>query len=90
LATSFAQAARQIAASRQASQAAIRITMNFSLAKYSVSLAAMVLLTLSSWGGQLTLEQVKVATAELERVTEEEMKTTGIPASLLPWFSKIK
>ena len=39
----------------------------------------MILLTSSSWGGQLDLEQVKVATAELEKLTEEEMKTTGIP-----------
>ena len=74
----FAQAEGKHA-SRHGVEASIRITMNFSLAKCSFSLCAMILLTSSSWGGQLDLEQVKVATAELEKLTEEEMKTTGIP-----------
>ena len=53
--------------------------MNLSLAKCSISFTAMILLTSSTWGDRLTLEQVKVATAELEKLTQEEMKTTGIP-----------
>jgi CubicO group peptidase (beta-lactamase class C family) len=53
--------------------------MNCSLAKYTISLSAMMLLASSSWGGQLTLEQVKAATTELEKLTEEEMRARGIP-----------
>jgi hypothetical protein len=53
--------------------------MNFSLAKYSILLSAMIFLTSSSWAGQLTLEQVKAATTELEKLTENEMQVTGIP-----------
>jgi CubicO group peptidase (beta-lactamase class C family) len=53
--------------------------MNFSLPKYAISLSAMILLASSSWGGQLTLEQVMAATRELEKLTEEEMRATGIP-----------
>ena len=53
--------------------------MNSWLAKYFLSLSAIILLTSMSWAGQLTLEQVKAATTELEKLTESEMRTTGIP-----------
>ena len=53
--------------------------MNRLLVKYAISLGAMILLASSSWGGQLTLEQVKAATAQLEKLTESEMQATGIP-----------
>ena len=53
--------------------------MNRLLAKYAISLSAAILLPSSSWAGQLTLEQVKAATTELEKLTEEEMRATGIP-----------
>ena len=53
--------------------------MNSLLAKFSISLGTMTLLTPLSWGGQTTLERVKAATTELEKLTENEMRETGIP-----------
>ena len=64
--------------------------MNRLLAKYAISLCAAILLPSLGWGGQLTLEQVKAATTELEKLTEDEMRTTGSPASPSPSFLKIK
>ena len=53
--------------------------MNSLLAKFSISLGTMTLPTPLSWGGQTTLERVKAATTELEKLTENEMRETGIP-----------
>jgi CubicO group peptidase (beta-lactamase class C family) len=53
--------------------------VHLSPAKYSISLSAIFLLASPGWGGQLTLEQVKAATTELEKLIENEMRTTGIP-----------
>jgi hypothetical protein len=47
--------------------------MNSLLAKFSISLGTMTLLTPLNWGGQTTLERVKAATNELEKLTENEM-----------------
>ena len=53
--------------------------MNSSLVKCFISLGAMILLASSGRGGQLTFEQVKAATTELEKLAEAEMRATGIP-----------
>jgi CubicO group peptidase (beta-lactamase class C family) len=53
--------------------------MNFSLAKYSICLSAIILSAPLCWADELTLEQVKAATTELEKLTENEIRTKGIP-----------
>jgi CubicO group peptidase (beta-lactamase class C family) len=53
--------------------------MHSSLAKYSISLSAIIVMASPCWGGQLTLEQVRAAIAELEKLTENEIRVTGIP-----------
>ena len=53
--------------------------MQASLAKYLISLGAFILLASLCRGGTLTLEQVKAAATELEKLTENEMRTTGLP-----------
>ena len=54
--------------------------MHASLAKYFISLSAIILAGAHSVGAdELTLEQVKAAATELEKLTENEMRTTGIP-----------
>jgi hypothetical protein len=52
--------------------------MNSSTVKCFISLSAMILLASSGRGGQLTFEEVKAATTELEKLTEEEMRATGL------------
>jgi CubicO group peptidase (beta-lactamase class C family) len=53
--------------------------MHSSLAKHSITLSAIIVMASPCWGGQLTLEQVRAATAELEKLTENEIRVTGIP-----------
>ncbi|HEY5707369.1 MAG TPA: serine hydrolase [Terrimicrobiaceae bacterium] len=54
--------------------------MHCPLAKYFLSLCAIIiLLTSSCRAGQLTLEQVKAAITELEKLTDNEIRVTGIP-----------
>ena len=53
--------------------------MRCPLAKYFVSLSAIILSAPLSWADELSLEQVKAATTQLKKLTEEEMRTTGIP-----------
>ena len=49
------------------------------LAKYFISLSAIILSAPLCWADELALEQVKAATTELEKLTENEMRMTGIP-----------
>ena len=51
--------------------------MRCPLAKYSLS--AIILSAPLSWADELSLEQVKAATTQPEKLTEKEMRTTGIP-----------
>ena len=48
-------------------------------AKYSISLSAIILSAPLCWADELSLEQVRAATTELEKLTETEMRTTGVP-----------
>jgi CubicO group peptidase (beta-lactamase class C family) len=53
--------------------------MRCPLAKYFASLSAIILSAPPCWADELSLEKVKGATTELEKLTENEMRTTGIP-----------
>jgi CubicO group peptidase (beta-lactamase class C family) len=49
------------------------------IAKYSISLSAIILSAPFCCADELTLEQVKAATTELEKLAESELRATGIP-----------